>query len=287
MIINPKSELSSENYLCLYWYNCIIEKQHIDYKDFQPSQSLIEKYNNYIQNWKNEFQSNISTYKKPIDWNIDRPKTNYYVEKLNEGTEFQNFIENCFKKQGVDLGIYYDNQQLNGENELGIEIKADNRFKETGNLYIEYAERMNSRQKWTKSGILKDDNTKFWLIGNPEEFFIVKKSELVKLFNIIKNTPNKWINKCKLVKEIDHGTSKGFIVKKDKMDEIAYAKSIEDYIQKEGLLLVYITTYTSYYHRNRNCQYIKTLPDEELKQLSINSINKDKYFPCKMCNRNI
>ena len=81
------------------------------------------------------------------------------------------------------MGLYYgkDEQYYKGESELGIEIKRDIKASETGNLYIEYEERLRNRGQWVKSGILKDDNTKYFIIGDIGQYWILSKEQLIQI----------------------------------------------------------------------------------------------------------
>ena len=56
------------------------------------------------------------------------------------------------------------------------------RLQKTGNVYIEYQERMTNAGEWVDSGILKQDQTKYFLIGTVEEFFILPR-ETAKLLS--------------------------------------------------------------------------------------------------------
>lgn len=89
-----------------------------------------------------------------------------------------------FRRHGYDIGLFYgkDQQYHQGETKAGIEIKCDMRLQKTGNVYIEYQERMTNAGEWVDSGILKQDQTKYFLIGTVEEFFILPR-ETAKLLS--------------------------------------------------------------------------------------------------------
>ena len=58
-------------------------------------------------------------------------------------------------------------------------MKYDSRFRETGNLYIEVAEKSDAvLPNYTASGIMRDDNSWLYLIGDYEEAFIFAKNLL-------------------------------------------------------------------------------------------------------------
>jgi len=158
--------------------------------DFNVWQTEIPSVNNRIQDWhqintdqviqfKKEFGT---TFKSKVEIWSDRIKTGYYKEKLQASFEFENYLANLIKqKYGLDLGQFNtaNGQYVEGENMLGIEIKLDMMYKKTGNLYIEYGEKSRSENtKFIKSGILKDDKSKYFLIGDYDKFWIFRKSRL-------------------------------------------------------------------------------------------------------------
>lgn len=64
-----------------------------------------------------------------------------------------------------------------GESMAGIEVKNDKRMNETGNLYIETAERHHGKE-FVPSGIDRKDNTLFWCIGDFNVAYIILKKQL-------------------------------------------------------------------------------------------------------------
>ena len=52
------------------------------------------------------------------------------------------------------------------------------------NVYVEYAEKSKaSNYDFVNSGILKNDNTRFFLIGTEEKFWIFQKNRLIEIYN--------------------------------------------------------------------------------------------------------
>lgn len=93
----------------------------------------------------------------------------YYAEKLEEGLQFQDFCTRELYQRGIVVIGYASRRYQNaeGENMLGAEIKRDNEFKKTGNLYLEVAEKAHpSRQQYTASGIMREDNSWLFVIGD-------------------------------------------------------------------------------------------------------------------------
>ncbi|MFW6025893.1 MAG: hypothetical protein ACOCRX_06075, partial [Candidatus Woesearchaeota archaeon] len=159
--------------------------------------------------FKNNFGVH-STYKpKVVHWN-DRKKDKYFEEMLQKAHEYQEHIKEIFSEKGVELLFYQTKkgQYETGETVQGIEIKYDMKYEKTNNLYIEYEERCNKDIKtWTKSGILKDDNTNFFLIGNLDTFWIFKKDKLIQIYNKAKNGEKI----CEGFRFVKIDTSRGFI----------------------------------------------------------------------------
>jgi hypothetical protein len=108
----------------------------------------------------------------------------YYDDKLKEGLEFENFLKDVFFDElAINLDFTgKDNQNQVGETLQGIEVKFDNRYKETRNLYIEVAEKTNpNNPNYVKSGVFRDDNTWLYAIGNYERIFIFAKKTLIQI----------------------------------------------------------------------------------------------------------
>jgi len=128
--------------------------------------------------------------------------TPYYKEKLEEGLFFQDYIMELLYENGIPLMSYSSKeyQNIRGENKAGIEIKKDNNFRETGNLYIETAEKSNpENQHFIPSGIYRNDNTWLYIIGDKDKIYILSKKQM------------QFIHKLKKYKEVEIPTSRGFL----------------------------------------------------------------------------
>ncbi len=130
--------------------------------------------------------------------------TPYYAEMLEIGLKFQDYVmEKIFIELGIPISYYSskENQIGKGENLQGIEIKFDDKFKDTGNLYIEIAEKSNANNKFfVQSGIYRDDNTWLYIIGDYDNLFIFYKHHLIEF------------HKKGLCKEVETLTSKGYLL---------------------------------------------------------------------------
>lgn len=107
----------------------------------------------------------------------------YYREKMQAGLEYQDFIADQLRKATpcIILGAYSSTkyQFEKGESASGIEIKHDMLLKETGNLYIEVAEKSEEKvPDYSPSGIMRNDNTWLYLVGDYEQAFLFSKEQL-------------------------------------------------------------------------------------------------------------
>ncbi len=99
----------------------------------------------------------------------------YYETKLQEGLEFQDLVTQALYQRGIVVIGYssrrYQNEE--GENMLGAEIKRDGKFRETGNLYIETAEKAHpDNSVYVSSGIYRKDNSWLFVIGDEKTVYI-------------------------------------------------------------------------------------------------------------------
>jgi hypothetical protein len=103
-------------------------------------------------------------------------QTGYYQEKLDQGLEFQDYVTEEMYKIGWPIVGYSSKkfQITRGENIMGAEIKNDQRFRETGNLYIEMEEKAHpTNPHYVKSGIMREDNSIIFIIGDRDDFWIM------------------------------------------------------------------------------------------------------------------
>ncbi len=209
----PRFENSQHflEYALLFLYHRLIvegveQLSFMEYADFGFTEKRVLQYNQWIENDKKDrelienwlrshreesldFKArwHIDFHPKPVLWD-DRKKTEYFTRQLEEAFLFENYIANLLKDQfNMEIGAYMDAQgQYDlGENALGIEIKNDKLVQKTRNLYIEYEEKSNSNNnKYVSSGILKNDNTRYFLIGTAQEFYILPKIRLLEIYQM-------------------------------------------------------------------------------------------------------
>lgn len=127
----------------------------------------------------------------------------YYAQQLDEAQEFQDYCtEWLLKEMGIAITNYQSKkyQYNSGENPQGLEIKLDKKYKETGNLYIEIAEKSNPQNpNYIKSGIYRLDNSWLYCIGDYDCVWIFSKKLLI------------GIDKFKKYKEVKTATSIGYL----------------------------------------------------------------------------
>jgi len=127
----------------------------------------------------------------------------YYNDMLKKGLSYQDFVVEKLYDIGLPIISYASKEyQIKfGENKCGFEIKFDDRLEETGNFYIEIAEKSNSNNfNFIPSGIYRADNTWLYLQGNYKKIYIFAKNQLRKLYE-----SNQY-------KKIEISTSQGFLL---------------------------------------------------------------------------
>ena len=144
--------------------------------------------------------------------------TENYKEMLQKGLEYQDFVTYVLINElGIALSSYgsIKHQYTKGENKQGFEIKFDDKYKTTNNLYIETEEKSNKLNLYfVASGIFRNDNTWLFVIGNYEEIFIFSKKHLKLMYN------------SKKFRHVVTETSKGFLIDKEHAENYCIKKII-------------------------------------------------------------
>ena len=140
----------------------------------------------------------------------------YRSRQIIEGGMFEDFVYmQLEEKLKIDIqGCNTREEQFNiGENYFGMEIKNDQSYAMTGNLYIEYKEKsISTNENWVESGIFRGDNSWLYLIGNNKVFYIFSIKDLRKAFKSVDKNQQ---YKHKRI-QCNRGTSWGFLLKGDK-----------------------------------------------------------------------
>ena len=124
------------------------------------------------------------------------------------GMLYQDLVVDAFDKE-LRIPIQtYDSQYRQyaiGESRQGIEVKFDMRFVETGNLYVETAEKREPRHgQYHPSGIYRRDNSWLYVIGDERFIFVFTRCELLRLHQAGEGG--------RRFKHVETDTSKGFLL---------------------------------------------------------------------------
>lgn len=93
--------------------------------------------------------------------------TDNYEKELEVGLRFQDYVTRWLYREGIPLVTYVSREEsAYGENMAGIEIKRDNEFRNSGNLYIETEERKSTDRPFVPSGIYRESS---WLLAIGDE----------------------------------------------------------------------------------------------------------------------
>lgn len=119
----------------------------------------------------------------------------HYQAKLAEGMAFEFYIyEQFLDRVGIEIVKLPGGHHNFGENYEGIEVKYDAKMHSTGNVYLEVAEKSRpGKPKFYPSGVMRADNSHFYLIGNYREAFLFGKAQLVALVN---ERPYRYVQKA-------------------------------------------------------------------------------------------
>lgn len=209
----------------------VIDTLDIFYRNYTEIhiQQFATAYVDWINYFYYQYDIDYRFQAKPVIWDMHRNYNVYTIMQLEHGALMETFVGKEFQKYGIDIGFYYDpTNQSRGENRACIEIKHDMASERTGNYYIEYSETL-FEAELVPSGIFKQDNIIFWLIGTPNEYQIIYKRDLQKLFFSMNQNDTNWQDGKRFVTT---RTSKGFLIQKEKLKEIAVAHSIAEFVQK-------------------------------------------------------
>ena len=141
---------------------------------------------------------------------------NYYDDQLKNGNQFEEHVVKELQKKGITLTLTRTKlEQIEiGETYEGYEIKYDKKYSETHNLWIETEERTDITKEWVQSGINRNDNTIFYVIGDYSRIFVFNKATL------------KILSEKYEIQENNMKTSKGFLLSGS--EAFRYAEEIID-----------------------------------------------------------
>ena len=100
------------------------------------------------------------------------PLHDKYRSQLEDAQQFEDHVERQLYQAGLPIGVHHSRhfQVRYGESRAGVEIKFDRMFRDTGNLFIETAERHHRDAELKPAGIYGKgcmiaigDYQRFWL----------------------------------------------------------------------------------------------------------------------------
>ena len=110
--------------------------------------------------------------------------SDYYADQLAAGDAYERYVLEQLNREGIQvarLGTQADQFALGDALIAGqpVEIKFDNRFAETGRLFIEIAEKRRAEQRdWHPSGIFAQSSAKWYGVGDYDWWFVFRRSAL-------------------------------------------------------------------------------------------------------------
>jgi hypothetical protein len=139
----------------------------------------------------------------------------YYKAKLDGAKIYQDFVvDAAWNLLGLAIVQYSSEvyQRIVGESRTGVEIKHDEKFGKTRNLWIEIAEKARPRDgPYAASGIYRQDNTWLYCIGDYDTIFFFPKTLLRAL-----HASGRWP-----VFENNTRTSEGFLLREFEAEKYA------------------------------------------------------------------
>jgi len=140
----------------------------------------------------------------------------YRKQQIENGQVFQDFVVDVsWHLVGLAVVQYTSKlyQHAVGESKSRCEIKWDMQYAKTGNLWIETGEKARPREgDYYPSGIMRDDNTWLYIIGDYDRIFYCQKNILQMLSRMERRFPPR---------ENGTKTSLGFLLPVSEMEKYA------------------------------------------------------------------
>jgi hypothetical protein len=133
-----------------------------------------------------QLENEYATCAETLEESREKYRNGEYEKQLEVGLQFQDVATTALYQRGIVVVGYASRRFQNekGENMLGAEIKRDGNFRETGNLYIELAEKSHpDNDEYIPSGIMRDDNSWLFVIGDERTLYIFATEYLKKLYD--------------------------------------------------------------------------------------------------------
>lgn len=139
----------------------------------------------------------------------------YRLNKMESAAVYQDFVVDvCWNLLGLAIVMYTSKAyQIHvGESKTGAEIKHDEKYAQTGNLWIECAEKARPREGgYFPAGIFRGDNSWLYIIGDYDTIYIFPKTILQALAECGRYP----------IKENRTLTSQGFLLRKKDAEKYA------------------------------------------------------------------
>lgn len=126
-----------------------------------------------------------------------------YLRDLGRGRVFEDHVCRLLYQNGIPLQVYRsrDAQKFWGESTLGLEVKLDERFRETGNLFIETEERPGTSYDWQPAGVYSVPASWLYAIGDFHRLYIFATTTL----QLMHRRPQRF-------RRVGHDTGRGFLL---------------------------------------------------------------------------
>jgi hypothetical protein len=110
--------------------------------------------------------------------------SDYYAEQLALAEAWERYIVARLRREGIPAERHdtKDSQIRYGDMRIGpdhVELKYDQKFVETGNLFIEVAEKRRAEQaQWMPSGIYASSLARWYGVGDHRDWFLFERVAL-------------------------------------------------------------------------------------------------------------
>jgi hypothetical protein len=140
----------------------------------------------------------------------------YYAQQRARGEAFEGYIAGRLVAEGHVVTRHAGRLAQIGRGDLcvdgvDLEVKLDERLAETGNLYIETAEkRARDHARWIPSGVRSVSSARWYGIGNYRDWFVFERVDL-----FLEASRHAGLT-------ITRGTSQGFLLSPGRRAELLY-----------------------------------------------------------------
>jgi hypothetical protein len=141
--------------------------------------------------------------------------SDYYAEQLARAEAWERYIVARLTREGIPI-VRHETKRAQisyGDVRIGpdhVELKLDQHFVETGNLFIEVEEKRRAEQAaWIASGIFASSEARWYGVGDYRDFFLFNRDAL------------RQVARPERIITIKRGTSRGFLMKSSERLDLA------------------------------------------------------------------